>query len=142
MDSGTIRSAAQFENFVLELKLSPFELSQFQLVNCRIHEGFFNFIIQSLVALLKRGQMSFERHAELLVEVFACRIVCHRFSGLRRPSRQLGANFMKLAWRICGGGETAPALLETTGQPIFAHLFASDGLPASCGYQSPMVLTS
>jgi hypothetical protein len=65
------RNAAQFENLVLELKLSAFEFGQFQLINGGMDEGFFNFLVESVVALLERGQMIFEGHAELLLEVLA-----------------------------------------------------------------------
>jgi hypothetical protein len=93
------RDAAQFENLVLELKLSAFEFCQFQLVDGGMDEGFFNFLIERVVALLERGQMIFEGHAELLVEVLARQGVCHSFLVSRRPSRRLGANFMKLRCR-------------------------------------------
>jgi len=124
MQGGRRRGAAQFENLVLELKLSAFEFGQFQLVNGGMDEGFFNFLVESVVALLERGQMIFERHAELPVEVLARQGVCHSFSISRRPSRLLGANFMKLrcrSSRAFSPAPVSPALPETAGQPIFAQ---------------------
>ncbi len=84
MQRGRGCCAAYFEDFVFELKFSPFEFGQFKLIDSRMDESFFYFLVESLVALLERGQMSFERHAELPVEAWRNMSVPQLF-GFAKP---------------------------------------------------------
>jgi hypothetical protein len=76
--------ALQFGDFILELQLSPFHFGQFQLVLGGMHQFLRNFLVERIVTLSERGQMSLTRHAELLIKAHIDLRVCHRICDSRR----------------------------------------------------------
>lgn len=68
MQGGEGLVAAQLGDFILEQQLSALHFSEFQLVGGRTHQFLFDFLVERIVALLERGQMTYNRHAELLVQ--------------------------------------------------------------------------
>ena len=65
------RVMSQLGDFVFELQFTAFEFGELQFVNRGMDQGFVNLPVERFMALLESGQMIFDRHAELLVEVFA-----------------------------------------------------------------------
>jgi len=59
MQGGNRAVALQFRDFILKLQLAPFHFSQFYLVFGGMRQFLRDFLVERIVTLSERGQMSF-----------------------------------------------------------------------------------